>query len=61
MPADKIRDVVKVAVMPLTGVGADVIVDVAIRATHAPGISRNTLDMVVKEGLRQLRVAQELA
>jgi uncharacterized protein len=60
VPADKIRDVVKVAVMPLASGGAEIGVDVEIRAKNPNGISRNTLDLVVGEGLRQLGVAHEI-
>jgi len=56
VPADKIRDVVKVAVMPLASGGAELAVDVEIRARNPAGISRNTLNLVVAEGLRQLGV-----
>jgi hypothetical protein len=60
VPADKIRDVVKVAVMPLASGGAEIKVDVEIRAHNPNGISRNTLDLVVGEGLRQLGVEHEI-
>ena len=60
VPADKIRDVVKVVVMPLASGGADLEVDLEIRAQNPTGISRNTLDLVVAEGLRQLGVEHSL-
>lgn len=56
VPADKIRDVIKVAVMPLAAGGADVSVAVEVIADSASGIPRNTIELVVKEGLRQLGV-----
>ena len=54
--ADKVRDVIKVAVMPLASAGADVSVTVEVIADSATGVPRNTVDLVVKEGLRQLGV-----
>lgn len=58
--ADKIRDVIKVAVMPLAASGADVAVDIEVTADKAGGIPRNTVDLVVKEGLAQLGVTHEV-
>lgn len=57
--ADKIRDVLKVAVFPLTSGGATVRVNVEVVAEDPSGIPRNTLDLVVLEGLRQLGVDHE--
>lgn len=57
--ADKIRDVLKVAVFPLTSGGATVSVNVEVVADDPSGIPRNTLDLVVLEGLRQLGVDHE--
>ncbi len=54
--ADKIRDVIKVAVTPLAAAGADVAVTVEVSADGPSGVPRNTIDLVVKEGLRQLGV-----
>ncbi len=56
VPADKARDVVKAAVLPLAAESTDVTVDFVIEAEGPSGISRNTIDLVVKEGLRQLGV-----
>jgi len=56
IPADKVRDVVKVAVTPLVATGADVTVSLEINAAHAEGIPQDRLDLVVKEGLRQLGI-----
>jgi len=56
VPADKVRDVLKVAVFPLTTGGAKVNVDVEVTAEDLSGIPRSTLDLVVLEGLRQLGV-----
>ena len=60
MSADKIRDVIKVAVMPLAASGAGVSVAIEVIADSASGISRNTIDLVVKEGLRQLGVHHDV-
>jgi hypothetical protein len=55
VPGSKVRDVVKVAVLPLTAASPDVEVDLIIRADGGlAGISRETLNLVVLEGLRQL-------
>ena len=54
IPAHRVRDVVKVAVAPLVASGATVTVTLTIKAFRAEGIPRNTLDLTVKEGLRQL-------
>jgi uncharacterized protein len=55
VPADKIRDVVKVAILPFAASGACVesTLEVSAEATDA-GIPRDTLDLTVLEGLRQL-------
>ncbi len=60
IPADKIRDVVKVAIMPLAATGADVTINVEVTATHPDGIPRTTLDLTVAEGLRQLGLDHDL-
>ena len=60
VPADRVRDVVKVAVSPLVAVGASVTVTLTIRAAHPEGIKRDTLDLVVEEGLRQLGIEYDL-
>ena len=55
VPGSKVRDVVKVAVLPLSAVSSDVTVDVVIQAEGGmTGIPRETLNLVVLEGLRQL-------
>ena len=55
VPGSKARDVVKVAVLPLTAASSDVTVELIIRADGGlGGIPRETLDLVVLEGLRQL-------
>ena len=56
IPANKVRDVVKIAVTPLVATGADVTVTLEINAAHADGIPQDRLDLVVKEGLRQLGI-----
>ncbi|WP_420620771.1 ATP-binding protein [Candidatus Poriferisocius sp.] len=60
IPADKIRDVVKVAIMPLAATGADVTINVEVTATHPDGIPHTTLDLTVAEGLRQLGLDHDL-
>jgi hypothetical protein len=54
IPADKVRDVVKVAILPLAAKGVEVIASIDIVATKADGVPRRELDLVVAEGLRQL-------
>ncbi|HEV2376364.1 MAG TPA: DUF499 domain-containing protein [Streptosporangiaceae bacterium] len=55
VPASKVRDVVKVAVLPLSAASAEVTVDLVIHADGGmTGIPRETLNLVVLEGLRQL-------
>jgi hypothetical protein len=55
IPASKVRDVVKVAVLPLAAASTDVTVELLITAKGGlAGIPRETLDLVVLEGLRQL-------
>ncbi len=55
IPASKARDVVKVAVLPLSASASDVTLELTIDA-HAGlgGIPKETLNLVVLEGLRQL-------
>ena len=55
IPASKVRDVVKVAVLPLAAASSDVTVELLITAEGSlAGIPRETLDLVVLEGFRQL-------
>ncbi len=55
VPGSKVRDVIKVAVLPLSAASPEVTVDMVIRAEGGMvGIPRETLDLVVLEGLRQL-------
>jgi hypothetical protein len=55
IPARKVRDVVKVAVLPLAAASSDVTIELVITAEGGlHGIPRDTLDLVVLEGLRQL-------
>jgi hypothetical protein len=54
--SDRIRDVLKVTVFPLSAAGAVVNAKIEIVAESASGIPRDTIDMVVLEGLRQLGV-----
>jgi hypothetical protein len=55
VPADKARDIVKVAILPLHANSVSTTFDIVIAADGgAVGIPRETLDLVVGEGLRQL-------
>lgn len=55
IPASKARDVVKVAVLPLSAHSSEVTMEVTIHAEGGlAGIPRETLELVVLEGLRQL-------
>jgi uncharacterized protein len=55
VPGAKARDVVKVAVLPLSAASSEVTVELTIRADGGlMGIARETLNLVVLEGLRQL-------
>jgi hypothetical protein len=55
VPSSAIRDVLKVAVLPLARDSTDVSVDMRIVADGGvDGIPRETLSLVVLEGLRQL-------
>jgi uncharacterized protein len=55
VPGSKVRDVIKVAVLPLSAASPEVTVDLVIRAEGGMGgIPRETLNLVVLEGLRQL-------
>ncbi len=55
VPASKARDVVKVAVLPLSASSAEVTLELTISADGGlAGIPRETLNLVVLEGLRQL-------
>jgi hypothetical protein len=55
VPADKARDVVKVAILPLHAVSVATTFDIVINADGGTaGIPRETLELVVGEGLRQL-------
>ena len=57
VPASKMRDVLKVAVLPLSAASADVSVELTIRADGGlAGIPRETLNLVTLEGLRQLGI-----
>lgn len=60
VPADKARDVLKVAIFPLASQGADVAVDFTIHADSPEGVPSHTLDLVIKEGLRQLGVGHNV-
>ena len=58
VPASKMRDVLKVAVLPMSAASADVTVELTIRADGGlAGIPRETLNLVTLEGLRELGLA----
>ena len=48
------------AVTPLVATGATVTVNLEVTASHPEGIPRDTLDLAVKEGLRQLNIDHDL-
>jgi hypothetical protein len=55
VPASQARELIKVAVLPLSAASTEVTIDVTIRANGGlAGIPRETLQLVVLEGLRQL-------
>jgi hypothetical protein len=55
IPGSQVREVIKVAVLPLSAASPDVTVEMIVRAEGGvSGIPRETLDLVVREGLRQL-------
>ncbi len=55
VPGSQARDVLKVAVLPLNAVSSEVTLELTIRADGGlAGIPRETLNLVVREGLRQL-------
>jgi hypothetical protein len=55
VPASKMRDVIRVAVIPLSQASTDVTIELNIHADGGlAGIPRETLNLVVLEGLRQL-------
>jgi hypothetical protein len=59
IPAGKARDVLKVAVLPLGASAANVTVEMVIDADGGlSGIPRETLNLVVLEGLRQLGLTE---
>jgi len=60
VPADRARDVLKVAILPLAATGATVEVNMQITANSENGIPAETLDLVVAEGLRQLGIEFEI-
>jgi uncharacterized protein len=61
IPGSQAREVVKVAVLPLNAVSPDVTLELTIRAEGGlAGIPRDTLNLVVLEGLRQLGLSVEI-
>lgn len=61
VPGAQAREVLKVAVLPLNAESTDVRFDLTIEADGGlAGIRRETLDLVVSEGLRQLGIDAEI-
>ena len=61
IPADKARDVVKVAILPLHANSVSTRFDLVITADGgSAGIPRETLELVVVEGLRQLGLVAQI-
>ena len=61
VPADKMRDVIKVAILPFAASGARVESNLEVTAeAREAGIRRETLDLTVLEGLRQLGLDVEV-
>jgi hypothetical protein len=59
--ADKGRDVVKVAILPLSANSLSTTFDITIEADGgAKRIPKETIDLVVAEGLRQLGLQAEI-
>ena len=55
IPGSQARDVIKIAVLPLSAASPEVTVEMVVRAEGGmSGIPRETLDLVVLEGLHQL-------
>jgi uncharacterized protein len=54
VPVEKARDVLKVAVLPLSSQGAEVVMNIDVTASAPDGIPAHVLDLVINEGLRQL-------
>jgi hypothetical protein len=55
VPGSQVRDVIKVAVLPLSAASPDVTIEMVVHAEGGmSGIPRETLNLVVLEGLRQL-------
>jgi putative transposase len=55
IPSSQVSEVIKVAVLPLSAASPDVTVEMVVRAEGGvSGIPREILDLVVREGLRQL-------
>jgi hypothetical protein len=61
VPGERMRDVLKVAIIPLSANSAEIAVDLTVRARGgAGGIPRDTLRLTVEEGLRQLGLPHDL-
>jgi hypothetical protein len=59
VPADKVRDVVKVAVLPFAAQGAEVRVELNVSVRSSKPIPPHVIDLVVEEGLGQLGLRAE--
>ncbi|WP_225838799.1 ATP-binding protein [Streptomyces sp. NK08204] len=60
VPADKLRDVVKVTVLQFAAQGADVRVDMDVSVQSGQPIPPHIIDLVVEEGLGQLGLRAEM-
>jgi uncharacterized protein len=59
--ADKARDVIKIAVLPLSANSVSTTFDIEIAADGGVnGIPKETIDLIVAEGLRQLGLEAEI-
>jgi len=54
VPWDKLSDLVRGVFTPLSREGAEILLDLDIQARAEKGISRNTLDLTIKETLNQI-------
>jgi len=54
VPWDRLSDLVKGVFTPLSREGAEVTLDLDIQARAEKGISRNTLNLTIKETLNQI-------
>jgi hypothetical protein len=60
IPADKLRDVVKIAALQFAAEGARVEVDMEVTVESSKPIAQHVIDLVVEEGLGQLGLHSEI-